>query len=83
MNLVNLIILFSVVFELILLMDMGLIGGVDFLSFMFGIEFYGVILFYVEEICVWEKFMLILRVLYFVKGVINLCGMIVFIIDLC
>ncbi|AOW84792.1 purine-binding chemotaxis protein CheW [Vibrio mimicus] len=66
----------------ILSMDMGLTGGADFLSFILGMELYGVALSHVEEIRVWEKPTPIPRSPDFVKGVINLRGMIVPIIDL-
>ncbi|WP_000555412.1 chemotaxis protein CheW [Vibrio sp. RC586] len=66
----------------ILSIDMGLTGGADFLSFILGMELYGVPLSHVEEIRVWEKPTPIPRAPDFVKGVINLRGMIVPIIDL-
>ncbi|KQA99120.1 chemotaxis protein CheW [Vibrio metoecus] len=66
----------------ILSMDMGLTGGADFLSFILGSELYGVALSHVEEIRVWEAPTPIPRAPHFVKGVINLRGMIVPIIDL-
>ncbi|ENM5786354.1 purine-binding chemotaxis protein CheW [Vibrio metoecus] len=66
----------------ILSMDMGLTGGADFLSFILGSELYGVSLSHVEEIRVWEAPTPIPRAPHFVKGVINLRGMIVPIIDL-
>lgn len=66
----------------VLSMDMGLTGGADFLSFILGAELYGVTLSHVEEIRVWEKPTPIPRAPIFVKGVINIRGMIVPIIDL-
>ncbi len=82
MNSANLTTSSSAALEPILSMDMGLTGGADFLSFMLGTELYGVTLSHVEEIRVWEKPTPIPRAPHFVKGVINLRGMIVPIIDL-
>ncbi|MCK6264178.1 chemotaxis protein CheW [Vibrio sp. ZSDE26] len=54
----------------------------DFLSFRLSSELYGVAINDVEEIRVWESPTPIPRAPYFVKGVINLRGMIVPVIDL-
>ncbi|WP_428811111.1 chemotaxis protein CheW [Vibrio makurazakiensis] len=54
----------------------------DFLSFCLDKELYGVVIQDVEEIRVWERPTPIPRSPSFVKGVINLRGMIVPIVDL-
>lgn len=54
----------------------------DFLSFCLANELYGVVIQDVEEIRVWERPTPIPRSPSFVKGVINLRGMIVPIVDL-
>ncbi|WGV98617.1 chemotaxis protein CheW [Vibrio sp. YMD68] len=54
----------------------------DFLSFRLSTELYGVAIENVEEIRVWERPTAIPRSPEFVKGVINLRGMIVPVIDL-
>ncbi|ELM6621029.1 purine-binding chemotaxis protein CheW [Vibrio fluvialis] len=56
--------------------------GADFLSFRLANELYGVAIRDVEEIRVWEHPTPIPRSPHFVKGVINLRGMIVPIMDL-
>ncbi|WP_394201309.1 chemotaxis protein CheW [Shewanella waksmanii] len=54
----------------------------DFLSFRLGAELYGIAIHSVEEIRVWEQPTPLPRSPVFVKGVINLRGMIVPVIDL-
>ncbi|WP_428775822.1 chemotaxis protein CheW [Vibrio sp.] len=54
----------------------------DFLSFRLDNELYGVAISDVEEIRVWERPTPIPRSPHFVKGVINLRGMIVPVVDL-
>lgn len=60
----------------------GISENADFLSFCLGNELYGVSIKDVEEIRVWEQPTSIPRSPSFVKGVINLRGMIVPIVDL-
>lgn len=58
------------------------VGG-EFFSFIFGDEYYGVDIFKVQEIRGYDVVICVLDVLDYIKGVINLCGIIVLVIDLC
>lgn len=57
--------------------------GGEYFSFIFGVEYYGVDIFKVQEICGYDLVICVLDVLDYIKGVINLCGIIVLVIDLC
>lgn len=54
----------------------------EYLMFMLGSEEYVIDILKVQEICVYEQLILIVNVLVFIKGVINLCGIIVLVVDL-
>lgn len=64
------------------IMDMNGNHGADFLSFRIADELYGVEICSVEEIRVWETPTPIPKAPFYIKGVINLRGMIVPIMDL-
>lgn len=61
----------------------GELLGQEFLVFILGNEEYGIDILKVQEICGYDQVMCIVNILVFIKGVINLCGVIVFIVDLC
>lgn len=55
----------------------------EYLIFILGCEEYVIDIFCVQEICGYDQVIVIVNVLFFIKGVINLCGVIVLIVDLC
>lgn len=56
--------------------------GYEYFSFVLGDEYYVLDIIMVKEICGYEFVIKIVNVFSFIKGVINLCGDIVFIVDL-
>lgn len=62
--------------------EQGDVMGQEFFVFMFGDEEYGIDILKVQEICGYDSVMCIVNVLEFIKGVINLCGIIVLIVDM-
>lgn len=58
------------------------LSGQEFLVFIFGDEEYGIDILKVQEICGYDQVIWIVNMLVFIKGVMNLCGVIVSIVDL-